>query len=228
MATMLPPPAPAIDMPRLLPGDHLDRATFRARYEAMPEGAKWELVGGVVYMSPLYPPHGKSHLVLGTWLLLYRSATPGVEAYDNTTVVLADDGEPQPDACLMITAEGHGQAREDEENGIIGAPELVAEVVYSTAAYDLHAKKREYERAGVREYVVVVLRDPQVIWFVRRGEQFAELTAGDDGLLRSEVFPGLWLDPAALLRRDTNALRQALEQGLATPEHAEFVRRLSG
>jgi hypothetical protein len=34
------------------------------------------------------------------------------------------------------------------------------------------------------------------------------------------------LDPAALLRSDTNTVRQVLEQGVAMPEHAEFVRRL--
>jgi hypothetical protein len=41
------------------------------------------------------------------------------------------------------------------------------------------------------------------------------------------VFPGLWLDPAALLRRDGKRVREVLDQGLATPEHAAFVAKLA-
>ncbi|MHB1559408.1 MAG: hypothetical protein ACYC61_18320 [Isosphaeraceae bacterium] len=48
-----------------------------------------------------------------------------------------------------------------------------------------------------------------------------------DGILRSEVFPGLWLDAAALVRNDRKAVQAALQQGLDSPEHAEFVTRLA-
>jgi hypothetical protein len=52
-------------LPPLEQGDHLDQKTFHARYEAMPEGTRAELIGGVVYMpSPLKLPHGKSHPVV--------------------------------------------------------------------------------------------------------------------------------------------------------------------
>ncbi|MBV8318370.1 MAG: hypothetical protein JOZ53_25795, partial [Planctomycetaceae bacterium] len=50
---------------------------------------------------------------------------------------------------------------------------------------------------------------------------------GADSLYRSEVFPGLWLDPAALMAGDRVGLRVALHQGLATAEHAAFVARLA-
>ncbi len=214
-------------LPLLIPGDHVDRATFHARYKAMPGETFAELVGGVVYMPPRYAPHGKAHSELISWLVGYKAGTPGVEALDNATILLADDGEPQPDGCLIIAPERGGRTRL-EGDCIAGAPELVAEVAYCSAAYDLYSKKRDYERAGVREYVVVILREQQVRWFALRRKQFAALAPGEDGVLRSEVFPGLWLDPAALLRRDTNAVRATLEQGLATPEHAEFARGLSG
>ena len=72
-----------------------------------------------------------------------------------------------------------------------------------------------------------MLRERRVVWFIRRGERFEEPPAGEDGLLRSALFPGLWLDAGALLRLDTAAVRAGLERGLAAPEHAEFVRRLS-
>ena len=46
---------------------------------------------------------------------------------------------------------------------------------------------------------------------------------GGDGLYRSTVFPGLWLDPQALLTGDRRRLRAVLDLGCATPEHAAFV-----
>jgi len=42
------------------------------------------------------------------------------------------------------------------------------------------------------------------------------------------VFPGLWLDPIALMKSDTRRLRAAVDLGCAAPEHAAFVARLAG
>ena len=226
-----PGPAPTSNdvqpLPRLMPGDHLDRATFHARYTAMPPDTRAELVGGIVYMSPLDAPHGRMRSEVIAWLTLYKGATPGLEVQDNCTVILADDGEPQPDACLTLPAEHGGQTHLDEEECIVGAPELVVEVAYSSDSFDLHSKKRDYERAGVREDVVVTLREPRVLWFALRGERLEEQAPAGDGYFHSGVFPGLWLDPSALLRRDTNAVRAALERGLTTSEHTEFTHRLN-
>lgn len=215
--------------PALLPlenGDHLDQKTFHARYEAMPKGFRAELIGGIVYVpSPLKRPHGRHHAKLMHWLGSYEDATPGVETYDNATSILSDENEPQADASLLIVAPGQGQTREEDEY-IVGAPELAAEIAASSVSIDLHAKRREYEREGVKEYLVVQLQPFRVHWFVARQGRFEELPASPDGILRSEVFPGLWLDPAALERLDGQGLCAVLQQGLATPEHAAFAARL--
>ena len=50
--------------------------------------------------------------------------------------------------------------------------------------------------------------------FVRRRGKFKELAPGDDGLFRSETFPGLWLDPAALLGRDRKRLLAQIKDEL--------------
>ena len=52
------------------------------------------------------------------------------------------------------------------------------------------------------------------------------MPADEDGLYKSEIFPGLWLDSAALVRGDMNAVIAALNRGLASVEHAEFLDRL--
>ena len=52
-----------------------------------------------------------------------------------------------------------------------------------------------------------------------------EVRARAHGSLR-DVFPGLWLDPAALIRGDLAHALKVLQQGLATPEHAAFIEQL--
>ena len=176
--------------------------------------------------SPLKARHGRSHFELGTWLTRYKAFTPGTSVLDNATAILDETNEPQPDAALRILPEHGGQTRENADGYIEGAPELTAEVALSSAAIDLHSKLEAYERTGVREYIVLVLRERRVAWFVRRGETFAPLEPGPDGILRSEFFGGLWMDPDAMLREDTLRVEAVLQQGLASPEHKAFLEKL--
>ena len=178
--------------------------------------------------SPAKRRHWTVNADFMTWLNIYRMATPGTDCVENTTQILGPKSEPQPDGCLFILPERGGQVNETKDGYLIGSPDLVTETSASTESIDLRAKKRDYEQAGVREYVVVVVRQPRVFWFVSRHGQFEELLPGDDGIIRSETFPGLWLDPAALLRRDGARIREVLQQGLASAEHAAFVARLAG
>ena len=53
------------------------------------------------------------------------------------------------------------------------------------------------------------------------------MLAPADGIFRSVVFPGLWLDAAALLAGDRAKLLAVLQQGLQSPEHAAFVEELA-
>jgi Uma2 family endonuclease len=216
-------------LPPLENGDRLDQKEFHARYKAMPEGVRAELIGGIVYMaSPQKARHGRHQHKVLHWLGEYEVNTPGTEVLVNPTTILSEEGEPEPDGCLLILPECGGQTHEDPEEYIVGAPELIAEVSWSSESIDLNAKKTDYEKAGVREYVVVALRMKQVFWFVRRRGKFKPLPADPDDIIRSETFPGLWLDPAALLRRDMKRVLAVVGQGLASPEHAAFVAKLAG
>jgi Uma2 family endonuclease len=216
------------NLPPLVNGDYLDQKTFHKRYEAMSEDARAELVGGIVYIaSPQKRRHGRWQARGMRWLDEYEEATPGTELLVNPTIILGPESESEPDSCLIILPEHGGQTWEDEDGYLNGAPELVAEVAWASESIDLHGKKIDYEKAGVREYLVVALRQQHIFWFVRRRGRFRDLAAGADGVIRSEVFPGLWLDPAALLRRDRKRLLAILRQGLAAPEHAAFMTKLA-
>jgi Uma2 family endonuclease len=100
------------------------------------------------------------------------------------------------------------------------------EVASSSESIDLHAKRRDYERAGVLEYVVVVLRQRVVRWFVLQDGTYRDMAADPRGMFKSSVFPGLWLDAPALLQCDGRQVMATLQQGLETPEHAAFVQQL--
>ena len=215
-------------IPPLENGDTLTRAEFERRYEAMPHLKKAELIEGVVYVpSPVrHRYHGHQHTHLISWLGYYEAHTPGVEASDNVTVRLDLDNEPQPDALLFIDPACGGHALIDADGYIEGAPELVAEVASSSVSYDLHAKLRVYRRNGVREYIVWRVGEQAIDWFVLRAGQYERAPVEAHGLVRSAVFPGLWLDPAALLRGDLATVLAIVQQGLGSPEHATFVARL--
>jgi Uma2 family endonuclease len=216
-------------IPPLEPGDRLTRAEFERRYAAMPELKKAELIEGVVYMpSPVrYHRHGRPHLKLIGWLARYEAETPGVEAADNSTVRLDLDNEPQPDAFLLVHPDRGGQTQISDDDYVEGAPELVAEVASSSVSFDLHTKLHVYRRNGVREYMVWRVLDREVDWFVLRESEYQRLLPSADGLLKSENFPGLWLDAAALIRGDLPAVLAAVQRGCETREHAGFVARLN-
>lgn len=230
-------PKPLIDrsatelayVPPLEPGDRLTRAEFERRYDAMPQLKKAELVEGIVYMpSPVrYHRHSHPQAQIIGWFAVYAAATPGVETADNSTVRLDLDNEPQPDALLRVAFEPGGQTRISEDDYVEGPPELVAEVASSSVSFDLHTKLHVYRRSGVREYLVWRVADREIDWFVLREGEYQRLEPEADGLLKSEVFPGLWLDADALIHGDLSAVLATVAKGVTSPEHAAFVRRLN-
>jgi hypothetical protein len=211
----------------LVGGQRLDQPTFHALYEAMPPGTRAELIDGVVHMpSPVGRAHGRAQVPVIVWLDYYAEKTPGVEVLDNATTILGWKSEPQPDALLRILPEFGGRTH-DERGFIRGAPELIAEVARATRYVDLGPKLADYEQAGILEYVVRALGPDEVLWYEQDRGRLDRRSPGDDGLYRSTSFPGLWLDPLALIRGDRRRLRAVIDLGCATPEHAAFVARLA-
>lgn len=185
---------------------------------------KAELVEGLVIMpSPVkLSRHSKPHLMLVTWLGCYTSMMPKVEAADNGTVMLDFDNEYQPDAVLRLLPEHGGQSRTTTDDFIEGAPEMAVEVASSSASYDLHAKRHAYRRNGVREYLVWVTRETRLVWWILEEGEYVELKPDPQGVLKSHVFPGLWLDTPAMLAGDLATVLTRLQEGLASPEAAAF------
>ncbi|HEU5014645.1 MAG TPA: Uma2 family endonuclease [Roseiflexaceae bacterium] len=215
--------------PPLESGDRLTRREFERRYHAMPEVKKAELIEGVVYVaSPVrFQSHGKPHSQIIGWLAVYAAATRGVELADNATVRLDPDNEPQPDALLLLPESSGGRAAISADDYIEGPPDLVFEIAASSAAYDLHDKRDVYRRNGVREYAVWQVYDERIDWWALEDEVYAIIEPDEAGMIRSRAFPGLWLDRKALLEGDMAKVLAALQQGIATDEHAAFAKQLA-
>ncbi len=184
--------------PALEPGDRLTRREFERRYQAMPALKKAELVEGVVYMpSPVHVSHASAHSQVIGWLANYSAATPGVELADNATVRLDQDNVVQPDILVRLEPAQGRCSRISSDDYCEGAPELVVEIATSSAAYDLYERKRVYRRNDVQEYAVGQVLDGRLDWWHLDEGEYVPITPDAGDILRSRVFPGLWLNNTA-------------------------------
>jgi Uma2 family endonuclease len=218
--------------PPLVAGDRLTRSVFFERYRQMPRGVKARLIDGVVYLEggdgvagPVGSKHGRTTGRVGTWLGFYAVQTPGVREGDNMTIDLGESRMPQPDNLLWVLEEFGGRVHDDGQI-LHGPPELVIEVADTSRSIDLGPQLKDYERAEVREYVVFALDPNEIYWHVWRDGRLEPVAPDPDGIYRSPVFPGLWLDSAAFWAENGPALIATLQRGLACPEHAHFIARL--
>ncbi len=170
--------------------------------------------------------HGRPHNDIITWLGMYRTMTRGVQGGTNVTVRLDFENEVQPDALLRLESRLGGRSHITADDYLAGPPELVVEIAASSAAYDLHDKRRVYQRSGVQEYLALQVYEQEATWFVLREGVYEPLAPDAAGILRSEVFPGLWLNAPAFWAGDLAAVLATLQEGLASPEHAAFAARL--
>ena len=212
--------------PPLKHGEKLTRDEFERRYEAMPHLKKAELIGGIVYMgSPVRTDiHGKPHGYIMAWIGAYCAATPGVDFSDNATVHLDPDNEAQPDALLRI--EEDGTSLLNDKGYIEGPPELIVEIAGTSADYDLHEKLDVYLRNGVAEYIVWQTQDGRLDWLRLVNEEYVPMLPDAEGLIESQVFPGLRLAVNALMDDDLATVLSELQKGLATTGHSAFVKQL--
>ncbi len=179
--------------------------------------------------SPLrFESHAEPHGHIITWLGVYEASTPGVRLGIEPTVRLDRDNEPQPDGVLLITPTAKGQSRFSDDDYIEGAPELVIEIAASSVAIDLHDKKKVYGRNGVKEYIVWQIFENKLDWFSLQQGEYVSLQVDADGIIKSQVFAGLWLSMSDLIAGNMQQVLAVLQLGLNSPEHQRFVRQLFG
>jgi Uma2 family endonuclease len=211
--------------PSLENGDQLTRQEFETRYQKMPNLKKAELIEGIVYMgSPLrINQHGEPHANLIGWLSFYQAFTPNLQLGDNCTVRLDFNNEPQPDVLLRI--KNGGQSIISDDGYVENAPELIGEIAASTVSIDLHDKLKVYCRNQVQEYLIWRVYDYEFDWFRLKDGQYIKQQPDQRGIIKSEIYPDLWLDVNSLLTGNLARVFQVLQEGMATPEYQDFRQK---
>ena len=218
--------SPVVRPPGLVTGERLTVEEFLRRWEELPELKNAELIDGVVYApSPVSLDHGSLDFSIHWWLAHYAQATPGCKGGSNSTWLMLGSA-PQPDAFLRILLSRGGQSRNERQFGA-RAPELVVEICVTSSEVDFGPKLALYQRAGVQEYITVEGLGRRMIWRVLENGVYVAQTLPPDGIVRSQVFAGLWLDVAAFWADDGAKVLAALNAGLASEDHQRFVERLA-
>jgi hypothetical protein len=215
---------PSADMTLLLaPGDRMELAEFLERWEQSPELKFAEFVDGVVYMpSPLSLPHSRFD-GLAQFVLGHYAVRSGIcENLPNATWLMLGSA-PQPDLVLSLKPEYGGKMRVAPRDLASGIPELIVEICRSSRSYDLGPKLALYERAGVPEYLAILVEEKRFEWRVMTQGRYQFLDAAD-GVFRSRILPGLWIDEPAFWTQDGTRLLAVLEEGLRSPEFLNFKR----
>jgi Uma2 family endonuclease len=127
---------------------------------------------------------------------------------------------------LILDEAVGGQAKLTEDGYLEGVPELVVEIAASSVAIDTGNKKQAYRRNGVLEYIVWQAFENQLEWFQLVEGEYQQLMPDADGIVRSQVFPGLWLAVEALLTNQMTQVLEVVQRGVKSPEHQDFVEQL--
>jgi hypothetical protein len=205
----------------LAPGDRMCLDEFLDRWEQSPALKFAELIDGVVYMpSPVSSPHGDFDWQAVT-VLGYYGVRSGVCQGKSDATWLMLGSAPQPDLTLSLKP---GKTEIGPRELASGLPELVVEVCRSSRSYDLGPKLALYERAGVPEYLAILIEERRLEWRILEQGRYHIMEASD-GIFRSRIFPGLWIDEPAFWRKDGPRLLAVVDQGLTSPEFLEFKQR---
>ena len=167
-------------------------------YLTLDDGVYFEIINGKALMSPapeLFHQRwaGKLYLAIQRHV---ESRKLGEIFFAPVDVVLDEKNVVQPDLVFVATA--HSNLL--ERRGIMGAPDLVVEIISPRSLRQDRYEKRElYARFGVKEFWLadVANRSIEVLLLKSGGYQLLSC-ATDTGKIRSDVLPGFELDLAAL------------------------------
>ena len=64
-------------------------------------------------------------------------------------------------------------------------------------------------------------------WFSLENDEYIELEPDAQGIIKSKIFPGLWMDIKALVTGNMQQLMKVLQTGLNSPEYQNFIQQLT-
>jgi Uma2 family endonuclease len=168
-------------------------ATFDDLEVATAEGAKADLIEGVIYVTP---PDNTEANDLFVWLL--RIFADYCEHFDLGKVFgsrvafkLSDKNSPEPDIGIVLTPH-LGRVK---RSFVAGAADLAVEIVSPESVDRDYVKKRkQYEKYKFPEYWIVDEEMRKVTLLRLEGGGYKEMKPLK-GVLVSKVLPGFWFRP---------------------------------
>ncbi len=153
------------------------------------DGHRYEIVDGVLYMSPSPSEPHQSAAGWFNYYLVLHVQIPGLGRIyiAPLDVELALDTVVQPDVFVILNA-GRGKITLSR---IVGAPDLVVEISSpSTIGYDRRQKQDAYARVGVTEYWIVDATAQTIEVLLLEGKEYHSqgIFTGHTGIL-SQVVP---------------------------------------
>jgi Uma2 family endonuclease len=162
-----------VTMADWMPGPPQGSWTYEA-YAALPDdGQRYEIVQGVLMMSPAPEPshQGIAGEIYRYLCLQILDKGRGLVFTSPIDVVLSASTTTQPDVVALLKE----HLDRLQKKYIMGAPDLVVEVISpGSKTYDRLVKYGVYEKAGVPEY-----------WLVNASEQTIEIFLLESGAYRS-------------------------------------------
>jgi Uma2 family endonuclease len=136
-------------------------------YFNLPEGSPYQLIEGELIMTP--SPNTYHQAISRNLELVIFDHVEKNElgfAFDAPIDVYLDDNNAYQPDIIFISKENKSIIK---EKGILGAPDLVIEILSpSTAYYDIKTKKIVYEKTGVKEYIIIDPINKTIETFIER------------------------------------------------------------
>lgn len=159
-------------------------------YRKLPEGAPYQLIGGMLIMTPSPSTY---HQIISMKLevklaVFVMEKDLGLVLYAPIDVYLNETNTYQPD-ILFIAKDRQSIIGPDKING---APDLVIEILSpSTAYYDLRKKFKVYEKSGVKEYWIIDPEEQSVeVFTLQEGKFMIGQKAEKQGHIQSAIVEG--------------------------------------
>lgn len=184
------------------------------------DGNRYEIIGGQLLLSPSpNSRHQKVSFKLTGALDTYLTNSQSGEGFSAPMDVrLSPDDVVQPDLLVVL----RGRAEIVQDRGIMGAPDLVIEILSpSSIETDFLRKSKLYERYGVREYWIVNPESETVSVQTLDGDRF--VLAGEFGrndTLTSTVLDGFALELSIIFPERTQESTQMTAEE-STPTNGE-------
>jgi Uma2 family endonuclease len=150
-------------------------------------GQRYELIDGVVFMSPAPTTrHQRIRDLLSAQIIAIEETMPGLISVSEADLRLTRGKVYQPD----LLAYRPGRLRELPER-LVEPPDLIVEILSEgTKSLDLITKRDDYEAFGVREYWVVDQDTVTARVWRRSGEKLVEAQM-ESGVMESSAIAGL-------------------------------------